>query len=132
MIIGFTIGVFDCFHAGHRNLLLEANSKCDILLVGVVTDWLTTMQKGRGVPVDTYDLRVSHVKKLLPLAKIIEIGDIHISKEIVDVVDVAFAGPDQLDRYYLENKFKQMELIPRTKDISSTLIRERINENTNK
>jgi len=38
MIVGFTCGSFDLFHAGHVTMLREAKNNCDHLIVGIQTD----------------------------------------------------------------------------------------------
>ena len=36
--IGYAVGVFDLFHYGHQNLILESIKRCDKIIVGVHTD----------------------------------------------------------------------------------------------
>ena len=40
MKVGYTTGVYDLFHIGHLNILKNAKSMCDKLIVGVSTDQL--------------------------------------------------------------------------------------------
>lgn len=49
MKIGYTTGVFDLFHIGHLNLLRNARSLCDKLVVGVTTDALVAYKHKRAV-----------------------------------------------------------------------------------
>ena len=47
IIIGFTSGVFDLFHIGHVNILKNAKSMCDKLIVGITSDELMLSYKNK-------------------------------------------------------------------------------------
>jgi len=47
MIIGYTTGVYDLFHIGHLNILKNAKSVCDKLIVGVTSDELLYKYKNK-------------------------------------------------------------------------------------
>jgi glycerol-3-phosphate cytidylyltransferase len=78
--IGYTTGVFDLFHIGHLNLLNNAKSQCDELIVGITTDELCLQLKNK-LPVIPFSERVSIVEALrivdrvVPQLTIDEVGD---------------------------------------------------------
>jgi glycerol-3-phosphate cytidylyltransferase len=61
--IGYTTGVYDLFHIGHLNLLKNAKSQCDELIVGVTTDELCLDLKNK-LPVIPFAERVAIVEAL--------------------------------------------------------------------
>lgn len=62
-ILGYTQGTFDMFHIGHLNLLRNAKSLCDRLIVGVNSDDLVQQYK-KKVPVINENERAEIVKAL--------------------------------------------------------------------
>jgi len=63
MITGYTTGVFDLFHIGHLNLLMNAKKRCDKLIVGVSTDELVFSYKHRS-PIIPCDQRIAIIRAL--------------------------------------------------------------------
>lgn len=63
MIIGYTSGVYDLFHIGHLNVLKNAKSQCDHLIVAVTTDELSLSRKAK-VPVVPFIERLEIVREL--------------------------------------------------------------------
>lgn len=62
-IIGYTTGVYDLFHIGHVNILRNAKSMCDKLVVGVTTDELLWEYKKRR-PVIPFNERAEIVRNI--------------------------------------------------------------------
>lgn len=59
-IIGYTTGVYDMFHIGHLNVIRNAKSLCDYLIVGVSTDELVQREKNK-TPIIPYEERAAIV-----------------------------------------------------------------------
>lgn len=57
MKIGFTVGVWDLFHEGHKNILKEAKTHCDYLVVGIMNDYWVRVQKGHQRPAQSLENR---------------------------------------------------------------------------
>ena len=142
MIIGYTTGVFDLFHIGHLNLLRNAKSVCDRLIVGVTTDELMFSYKNKR-PIIPFHERVEIVRN-------VKCVDAVVSQESMDKFsvweklkfDIMIVGDDwfQTPKWKnIENQFKKQGIrivyFPYTKGTSSTLInkiliekRDRINQ----
>ena len=130
MKIGYTTGVFDLFHIGHLNLLKNAKSLCDKLIVGVTTDDLVKYKNKKAVI--PFNERMEIVRNIKHV-------DAVVPQESMDKMemwnklkfDVMFVGDD----WYNSKKWKNFEMdfkkvnveiiyFPYTKGISSTIINE--------
>ncbi len=134
--IGYTTGVFDLFHQGHLNLLRNAKKYCDKLVVGVTTDELSLIFKGKK-PIVPFSERVE-------ILRAIKYVDEVVPQENVDKFeawkkynfDVMFASDTPTEKWpHVEaeflNKFQIANLnppkiirLPYTPGISTTLRKE--------
>jgi glycerol-3-phosphate cytidylyltransferase len=132
--IGYTCGVYDLFHVGHLNLLKNAKSLCDYLIVGVSIDELVSYKNKQ--PVIPYRDRAEIVNS-------IKFVDCVIPQESIDKVeayhkikyDILFVGDDwyQNEKWKIwENELNQYGVViryfPYTKDVSTTKIIQTIKE----
>jgi glycerol-3-phosphate cytidylyltransferase len=130
MIIGYTTGVFDLFHIGHLNLLRNARSMCDRLVVGVTTDELVSHK--HKVAVIPFHERMEIVRACRYVDAVIAQEELDKFKAWEKVkFDVLFVGDDwyQSERWRdLEERFSHEDVrvvyFPYTKGTSSTLINE--------
>lgn len=135
MIIGYTTGVYDLFHIGHLNLLRNAKTMCDKLIVGVSTDELvfSSKQKKAVIP----------FAERMQIVQSIRFVDAVIPKESNEKIetwkklrfDILFIGDDwfQTDRWKeYEAQLTQVGVrfvyFPYTKGTSSTLINKVLEE----
>lgn len=128
MIIGYTAGVFDLFHIGHLNILRNAKSLCDKLVVGVTTDELVAYKFKKSVI--PFHERIEIVRN-------IKYVDVAIPQETMDKFivweklkfNIMFVGDDWYDDPKWKKFEKQFDKVgvkilyfPYTKGTSSTLI----------
>ena len=135
MIIGYTSGVYDLFHIGHLNILKNAKSMCDKLIVGVSTDELVFQYKEKH-PVIRHSERAQIVSN-------IRFVDGVVAQETMDKMsmweklkfDVLIVGDDwqKTDKWNdIEANFAtkgvRVVYFPHTKGTSSTKINNILNE----
>lgn len=127
-VIGYTSGVYDLFHIGHLNLLINASSLCDQLIVGVTTDELVAYKNKK--PVIPFQERLEIVRSIKYVDAAISQPDMDKFKaweklkfNILFVGDDWFKDPKWEE---IESKFKEVGVrviyFPYTKGTSSTLI----------
>ena len=128
MIIGYTSGVYDLFHIGHLNMLRNAKSMCNKLIVGVTTDELVRYKFKKSVIPFKERIEIvrsiSYVDTAIPQS---EIDKFKIWKKLK--YNILFVGDDWYDNKKWKNyetnlKKKKVKIIyfPYTKGTSSTLI----------
>ena len=136
--IGFTAGVYDMFHIGHLNVIRNAKSKCDYLIVGVSTDEVVWKNK-KKMPIIPFEERLAivesirYVDKVIPQTSYDVNGKIRMALE--NNIKVMFVGSDWkgTDKWNeIEKELAKIdckvEYLPHTDGISSTILREKYKE----
>lgn len=132
LVIGFTCGSFDLFHAGHNIMLRDCKTRCDKLIVGLHTD-PTIDRKEKNKPIQTMYERYT---QLINNKWVDEIIPYDTEEDLLNLlattpIDVRFLGED-----YYDKKFTGSELcekmgitvlyLPRKHTFSSSELRNRI------
>jgi D-beta-D-heptose 7-phosphate kinase / D-beta-D-heptose 1-phosphate adenosyltransferase len=93
--VGFTNGCFDLLHPGHVQLLAEAATKCDRLIVALNTDDSVRRLKGVGRPVQT-ELARAEVIGALRAVDLVVLFDQDSPRELIAELrpDVLMKGAD--------------------------------------
>jgi cytidyltransferase-like protein len=92
--LGFTVGVWDLFHDGHRNILTEAKKHCDELIVGVMTDYYVQLQKGWERPHDKQATRLANLARSGLADRICILNTLDMTP-FVQLADIWILGEDQ-------------------------------------
>lgn len=121
-----TYGTFDLFHEGHYRLLERAKALGDYLIVGVTTESYDK-RRGKLNVVDSLATRMENVKKT-GFADEIVIEE-EVGQKIRDIqrygVDIFTVGSDWEGKFDYINKYCKVVYLERTKNISSTMLREK-------
>lgn len=125
MRIGFTVGVWDLFHAGHFKFLLAAKKQCDYLVVGVMTDYWVKVQKGKDRPIQNLDRRCWPLIKHELADKIVHLDTLDMTPYL-QMSDVWILGEDQENMRPALNELTSLQIdvvrLPRTPGISTTML----------
>jgi len=129
MIKVITYGTYDLLHQGHINLLRRAKALGDFLIVGVTNDNFDRERGKLNVHNNVLE-RVESVKTLGIADKII-IED-YVGQKIDDIqkydVDIFAIGSDWVGKFDYLKEFCDVVYLPRTEGISSTMLREDLQE----
>lgn len=131
MTIGYTTGVYDLFHIGHLNMLKNARSLCDKLIVGITTDELLLTYKKKK-PVIPFSERLEIVRNIKYVDAAIAQGSMDKFSTWEKLrYDIMFVGDDWYNTEKWKNYEKQFTEVgvrivyfPYTKGTSSTIINE--------
>ena len=132
--IGYVPGVYDLFHTGHLRLFERCKEMCDILIVGVLTDELVEFYKGKK-PVIDYENRAAVIAGLKVVDRVVPVDFNNTDKikawEMLHY-DCHFSGDDHINHWKdveeeLRKRGSAMEFFSYTEGISSTMIKEKMN-----
>lgn len=124
-----TYGTYDLLHQGHINLLKRAKALGDYLIVGVTND---NFDRDRGkLNVKNNVLERVEAVKATGLADKIIIED-YVGQKIDDIqkydVDIFAIGSDWVGKFDYLKEYCEVVYLPRTEGISSTMLREDLQE----
>lgn len=129
MIKVITYGTYDLLHQGHINLLRRAKELGDYLIVGVTSD---SFDRGRGkLNVCNNVLERVEAVKATGYADEVIIED-YLGQKIDDIqkydVNIFAIGSDWEGKFDYLKEFCEVVYLPRTEGISSTMLREDLQE----
>lgn len=81
----FTNGCFDIIHAGHIDMLWKARSLGDYLIVALNSDESVKKLKGENRPINTLDNRMSVVRALRMVDKVMAFNDENIVRLLYEI-----------------------------------------------
>ena len=129
-IIGITFSTFDLLHAGHVAMLQEAKSKCDYLIVGLLTDPTISREDTKNKPIQSSFERWVQVSSVEPVDLVIPFDT---ETDLVDMLllikpDVRIVGEEYQNAKHTGKDIKDIEIYynKREHSFSTTSLRERV------
>ena len=137
--IGYTTGVFDMFHIGHLNILKRAKEQCEYLIVGVSTDDVVESYKHKR-PVIPYEERcaivsaIKYVDEVVPQLSMDKMEAYEKYKFNALFHGADWKGSDMYNKITEDFSAIGVDVVflPHTEGISSSLIKEKAQNNSTK
>ena len=124
-----TYGTFDLFHQGHYNIIKRAREYGDYLIVGVTSESYD-IERGKLSVHDSLLTRIENVKKTGLVDEVIV--EEYLGQKTRDIIqyniDTLVVGSDWIGKFDHLRQYCKVVYLERTKNISSTQIREKSNE----
>lgn len=122
-----TFGTFDVLHVGHLRMLKRSAEYGDMLIVGVSTDALNELKKGRPT-VYSQEERLELISALIYVDEVFLEESLEKKREYVTTygADVLVMGDDWQGRFDDLNDICDVIYLPRTPAISTTAVIEKI------
>lgn len=125
-------GTWDLFHIGHLNAIKNARDLGDELIVGVSTDELIKEYKGHE-PIYPYEDRLKIIESLKYVDRVVTQKELSTDEQFKELdFDVLVVGDDWKGKYlsgieWIRNHPSKLVIyLPRTPEISTSMIRERL------
>lgn len=127
MTIIITFGTFDLLHIGHINILNRASKFGNKLIVGVSSDNLNYFKKQK-YPIYSENDRMKIVKNIKNVEEVFLEESLELKREYILKynADILIMGDDWKDKFDYLNDICKVIYLPRTKEISTTDIIEKI------
>ena len=136
--VGYTSGVYDMFHIGHLNILKRAKEQCEYLIVGVTSDELVFTRKNK-YPIICEKERIEIVSAIKYVDKVIIQENMNKLSVVQKYgINAVFVGSDwkgtsswqQYEKdFYEKGNGCKVVYLEHTDGISSSILRERLNNN---
>lgn len=131
-IIGFTASSFDLLHAGHIAMLAEAKSKCDFLIVGLLSDPTLDRPETKNKPVQSLLERWIQISSTEFVDMVIPFES---EKDLEDMLllirpNIRFVGEEYRDKPHTGRDIEGIEIFynKREHSFSSSELRKRVKE----